>query len=533
MLLLTHALVHTLNPSQPTASALAIEGRRVVAAGTHDALLAEFGGRARAINLAGQIVLPGLTDAHLHLQHYAHGLARVDCETATLAECLRRVRERVEATPPGAWALGHGWQQNDWLDCTGGIGGFPTAGMLDEISTQHPIYLTAKSLHAGWANTAALRAAGIGAHTPNPAGGALQRHPDGSPTGILLEGAMSLVSSAVPQPTDEQIAADITAAQAHLWRLGLTGVHDFDRRRCFIALQTMQARGSLHLRICKSIPVEELDHAIGIGLRTGFGNDMLRIGNVKAFADGALGPRTAAMLQPYQGEPGNLGMLLLDSEAITEFGQKAARHGLALTIHAIGDRANHEALNAYASLRAYETEHRLPAQRHRLEHVQVIHPDDLPRLARHNIIASMQPIHATSDMYTADQYWGDRAEYAYAWQKIRQTGAALAFGSDAPVESPNPFRGIHAAVTRTRPGGLPAPEGWRPSEKLSVMQAVHGFTRGAAYAAGMEDRLGQLAPGFLADLIVLDTDPFTCEADRLSEILPVKTMVNGEWVYQA
>ncbi len=531
MKILINATIHTLNPEHPTATALAIDEERILAVGTDDFIQAEFARKGPVLNLEGRTVLPGLTDAHVHLQLYARSLTHIDCETSTLAECLERVRARAAVTAPGGWILGHGWQQNDWDDCTQGVGGFPTAAMLDEISALHPIYLTAKSLHAGWANTAALRASQITNASPDPAGGALQRFADASPTGILLEGAMSLVSQAIPPAPDEQVIHEIENAQRRLWQLGLTGLHDFDRRRCFVALQTMQARGTLHLRVIKSLPVEDLDHAVGLGLRTGFGNDMLRIGHVKAFADGALGPHTAAMLQPYEDDPANTGMLLLDSEEIMEIGRLAGSNGLGLVIHAIGDRANHEVLNAYAGLRKFEQENGLPHYRHRIEHVQLIHPDDLPRLAPLGIIASMQPIHATSDMYAADRFWGERAEYSYAWQSIWMTGAPIAFGSDAPVESPNPFWGIHAAVTRTRPPGLPNPEGWRPAQKVSRLQAIAGFTTGAAFAAGVEDRLGHLAPGTLADLIVLDTDPFTCAPDEIRDIHPLKTMVNGEWVF--
>jgi hypothetical protein len=260
---------------------------------------------------------------------------------------------------------------------------------------------------------------------------------------------------------------------------------------------------------------------------------MLRIGSVKAFMDGALGPRTAAMLQPYENEPENRGILNMDGEALFELGKQAADVGLSMTVHAIGDRANHEVLNAYEHLRGYERARHYPALRHRIEHVQVIHPDDAARLARLNVIASMQPIHATSDMLAADRYWGQRARHAYAWRTQINHGAVLAFGSDAPVESPNPFLGLHAAITRRRADGTPNPAGWYPEERLTLRAALAGFTSGAAFAAGMENKLGKLAAGYLADLIVLEKDPFACDPEEFLTFASSATLVGGEWVWQS
>jgi len=223
----------------------------------------------------------------------------------------------------------------------------------------------------------------------------------------------------------------------------------------------------------------------------------------------------------------------MDGEELFEHGRKAAQVGLGMTVHAIGDRANHEVLNAYEQLRSYEKENGLPALRHRIEHVQVLHPDDLARLGKLNIIASMQPIHATSDMLMADAFWGERSQYAYAMRTQLDNGARLALGSDAPVESPNPFWGLHAAVTRRRADGSPSADGWYPEQKLTLAEAVEGYTLGPAYAAGMEDRLGRLAPNHLADLIVLEKDPFTCEPDELLSMQSSATMVAGEWVWQS
>jgi predicted amidohydrolase YtcJ len=238
------------------------------------------------------------------------------------------------------------------------------------------------------------------------------------------------------------------------------------------------------------------------------------------------------MFQPYVNEPENRGILNMDGEELFEHCRKAADIGMSMTVHAIGDRANHEVLNAYAQLRKYETEKRLPHLRHRIEHVQVLHPDDVPRLAQLNVVASMQPIHATSDMYAADRFWGERSILSYAWRTQLQQGAPMAFGSDAPVESPNPFLGLHAAVTRRRADGSPSPEGWYPDQKLTLVEALHAYTRGAAYAGNAENRIGKLAPGYLADLIVLDEDIFSADPEILLTMQPSGTMIGGEWVWQ-
>jgi predicted amidohydrolase YtcJ len=553
MLILHHAKVHTLDPGLPAASAIAVEGGKILAVGDDEAILNLRAGGAAAskrdvtvFDARGRTIIPGLIDAHIHLEHYALGLQKVDCETATLAECLSRVAGRAAAVPPGEWIQGHGWNQNSWAE------GFGSRLDLDSSAPEHPVYLTAKSLHAGWANSAALRLAGIDDGTPDPPGGRIQRDEAGRPTGIVFESAMQLFASAIPEPTLEATSQAIKSALQVLWGMGLTGVHDFDGRRCFAALQLLRERGELTFRVVKNIPLVDLPHAAGLGLRSGFGDATLRIGSIKAFADGALGPQTAAMLQPYEdsraerrldeGQPApeqNRGMLLLDAEELFEHGRLAVENGLSLAVHAIGDLANHEVLNAFAQLREYEkglssnkaaggSGKRL---RHRIEHVQLIHSGDAHRLAELGVIASMQPLHAPSDMLMADRYWGERAGLSYAWRTQLKHGAVLAFGSDAPVESPNPFWGIHAAVTRQRADGSPGPDGWYPAQKITLLEALSAYTTGPAYAAGLEDRLGRLAPGCLADLLVLEEDPFSCEPERLRDMRPVATMIGGEWVF--
>ncbi|MCE9644749.1 MAG: amidohydrolase [Chloroflexi bacterium] len=529
MKLIHNARIYPLDGSVKMASAILLDGGRILAVGEMQDLELLAHGRLDKEDMNGRTILPGLTDAHIHIQHYALSLARIDCETKSRQECLERVAERVRKARPGEWILGHGWNHNEWsLD-----GKWPTAGDLDAIAPNNPVYLTVKSLHAAWANNAALKLANVTDDTPDPKNGAIQRDASGRATGILLETAMQLVADVIPEPSLSTIETAIEKAQPILWKMGLTGIHDFDRRDAFMALQNLHAAGKLKLRVNKNLPVESVQQANDLGLRTGFGNDWLWIGSVKAFMDGALGPHTAAMFQPYLGDGENRGILNMDGEELFELCRKAADVGLSMTVHAIGDRANHEVLNAYQQLRNYEKEKGLRHLRHRIEHVQILHPDDAPRLAQLNVIASMQPIHAPSDMSAADRFWGERSALAYAWRTQLDHGAPLAFGSDAPIESPNPFLGLHAAVTRRRTDGSPSADGWYPEQKLTLTEALSAYTVGAAYAANAENRLGKLAPNHLADLIVLDQDIFSLDPDELLDMHASATMINGEWVLES
>jgi len=525
MRLLHNARVHTLDAAHPIASTIAIDSGNILAVGG-DELLVECD-RTECEDMGGQVILPGLTDAHIHLQEYALSIQIVDCEVETKEEILRRVAERLRHTLPGEWMRGHGWDQNTWG------GEWPNASDLDAVAPENPVFLTAKSLHVAWANDTALKLAGINPSTSDPVNGRIQRDARGVPTGILFEEAVKLVEAVIPEPTPEALAINLRQIIASLWRMGLTGVHDFDKPTCFQALQLLHERGDLKFRVVKSIPHELLPQAVTLGLHSGFGDDFLRIGSVKFFADGALGPHTGAMFESYVDEPQNRGMLSLDNEQLFELGCLAVKSGLSLAVHAIGDRAVHEVLEGLARLRTFERERGQPALRHRIEHLQTIRPGDAGRLAELDVIASMQPIHAPSDMLVAEHLLGGRAAFSYAWRTLAQHGARLAFGSDAPVESPNPFRGLHAAITRRRADGSPGPDGWFPEQRLTVREALEGFTQGPAFAAGMENRLGRLSAGFLADLTVVQMDPFTCDGADIYGIQPTATMVGGEWVWQS
>lgn len=532
MKLLKNTLIHTLNSAQPQADALLVGPgspgyRQILAVGESAKLEAEYGHLAEIEDLGGKIILPGLTDAHIHLRHFANYLKSVDLFGTGKAAGLSKITAAAQDTPQGEWITAYGWSQDLWG------GEIVPLAELDAVSPDHPVLLMGVSLHVIWANSAAMKAAGIDTSTPAPPKGVIKLNAEGQLTGLFYEDAMQLFNHVLPDPTSEDTLRLFERAQLELWKMGITGVHDFDRIPSFIALQTLHSQGRLKLRVLKNLPVESLDTFIESGLRSGFGDDLLRIGSIKAFADGALGARTAALLEPYNDDPSNLGLLLLDAEDLAEFGQKAVANGFGLTVHAIGDAANHQMLNGFEQIRAYEQAHGLPRRRHRIEHVQLLHPQDLDRLTALDLIASMQPIHATSDINMADLGWGERSWYAYAWRTLLDRNTRLAFGSDAPVASPNPFEGLFAAVTRRRPDGYPGPDGWYPGERISLREALKAYTHGAAYTAGMEDRLGMLAPGFLADLIVLEQDPFQVPPDELRQLKPAATMVGGEWVFRA
>ncbi|MFQ3647672.1 MAG: amidohydrolase [Anaerolinea sp.] len=505
--------------------AVAIARGRIVAIGTTQAMLALRGARTTVENLRGRTVLPGLIDAHVHYYLTARALNEVDVfEVPSLDVALERVAARASSAQPGQWITGRGWAQGLWAS-----GAFPTAADLDRVAPNNPVYLRAKSGHAGWANSAALAACGVTASTSDPDGGEIVRDPRGNPTGILLETAMRLIEQQISAPTVDQLADMMLAAQAQFHAQGLTGLHDYDDPICMMALQRLRERGQLGLRVHKNVNRAWLDHALELGVRANFGDDWLKIGALKMFADGALGPKTALMLEPYHGEPDNCGIAVLTSEEMYESMSKASAHGLPTTIHAIGDRAFREVCNVMERVRAEEAARgQTPDQlRHRVEHVQIIHPDDRYRLRDLKVIASMQPTHATSDYPVAERYWGERCAWAYNARWQLDQGVIVAFGSDSPVERFNPFEGIAAAVTRQKNG---QPEGgWYPEMRLTVEEAIAGFTTGAAYASYQEDRLGRLDVGYYADLVVLDRDIFTTPAHEIDRILPVATMIEGRW----
>lgn len=530
-LLLFNGRVYTMDAARPRAQAVAVTGNRILAVGTDADLKPLLRPGGRAVNLAGRALIPGLTDAHVHFGW--HSLAvyqgRVDLDNVpSKLEALSRVAGRASTLPAGSWIQGGGWNKNVWPEPR-----FPTAADLDAVVPHHPVALEDKSHHATWVNSRALELAGITAETRDPVGGQIFRDEAGQPTGILLETAANQVYAVIPEPDVGVFVDALRRSMPEAHRLGLAGFHDPGHPKILAALQVLRASGELRLRALVHIPHEGLQAAIELGLRSGFGDEYLRIGGVKIFADGALGPQSAHLLAPYEGTEDNLGIPTHSGPHLRELVHRAHRAGFSIAAHAIGDAANRTVLDAIAASRSSRmSPFSPPALPDRIEHVQLLNADDVPRLAELGVVASMQPIHATSDMEMAERYWGRRSDLAYAWRSVLDSGACLAFGSDCPVETLNPFAGIHAAVTRRWADGSPGPAGWIPTQRLSVAEAVHAYTLGAAHACGEGHRQGSLTPGKLADAVALSDDIFAIDPMEILAAQVELTMFDGRIVVE-
>lgn len=523
MQVLYNAEVYTQNQQTPTAQALIIDQGVILAVGTNEEILASAPIKAEKENLDGQTVLPGFTDAHIHLLEYAKSLRKADCETPTRLECLDRVSKQVQQLRPGEWLLGHGWNHNLWPE---GIG---HAQLLDAISSEHPIFLTNKSLHGAWVNSFAMDQAGINALTPDPSGGKIERDAHGNPTGILLDNAVSLILNVMPEISLTQAVDYLNSAQQQLFQMGITSVHDFDRRLAFQALQLLQTQDRLQLRVLKSIPVDDMNHAIESGLRSGFGNNHLTIGHIKVFMDGALGTETAAMFEKYQNSE-NLGLEILSKEELVQIGIRAVRAGFPLAIHAIGDRANATTLDALAEIRQYEQDNHIPLLPHRIEHAQCVSERDFLRFKELNVIASVQPIQLISDRDTADRKWGERAKTTYAFKSLQDLGVPLIFGSDAPVEQPDCLIGIFAAAQRMDPKHREHTP-WHPEQILTLADSISHFTSSPQKTCNTKPMRGEIQQGHAADLVVLKQNPYRMDTNFSKDIVSA-TMINGRWVWK-
>ena len=507
--------------------AMLIDAGRVRATGRHEVL------RAQAPNAAlldgqGRTLLPGLIDAHGHVMGLGWSLHSVDlAATRSLDEALAVVRDWAAAHPEAAWISGRGWNQVIWQ-----LGRFPTASELDRAVDDRPVWLSRVDGHAGWANTAALALAGIGPDTPDPEGGRIERDAQGRATGVLIDAAMALVETRIPAASPQESRAALHAALAKMASVGLTGVHDAGVDADTIALYKQEAEaGRLSARIYAMVHGvgEDFDRISADGPLIGYGRDHLTVRSVKLLADGALGSRGAALIEPYSDDPDNRGLLFTDTETLVTMITKALARGFQMNIHAIGDRGNRQVLNAFSL--AYTRLGHGRELRNRVEHAQVVAWEDIPRFLPLRLIASMQPTHATSDMNMAEDRVGpERIRGAYAWQRFLEQGTPFAAGSDFPVESPNPFFGLHAAVTRQDQHNQPE-GGWYPGQRLSLSQALHGFTLGAAWAAHQEKDLGTLEPGKWADFILVDRDIFAIAPQDVWKTQVLQTWVGGEPVF--
>lgn len=507
---------------------MAIRGGRIVYAGNLRAALTYQGTATRVIEYRGRTIIPGMVDAHAHLTGLGTALRTVDLTgTRSYEEVIARVAERARQSRPGEWITGRGWNQNEWADTR-----FPTHEALSRAVPENPVYLTRVDGHAALANARAMQAAGVTAATQDPDGGRIIRGAGGAPTGVFVDRAMSLVNRAIPPASDAQMREAIVAAIAEANRWGLTGIHDAGVDARTVALYEELARaGNYNLRnyVMLRGDTAMLAQFFRRGPQSALYDGRLWIRSIKISADGALGSRGAALLEDYSDEPGNRGLNLVPPSYIQRIAVMALQNGFQLNVHAIGDRANREVLDAFeAALRqAPVADHRF-----RIEHAQVLHRQDIPRFAQLGVIPSMQGSHQSSDAPMAMNRLGwTRVQGAYAWRSLLSTGVVIPNGSDFPVEPVNPLISFHAAVTRQDRNGWPA-GGWFPAERMTREEALLSMTLWPAYASFSEDVLGSLSPGKYADFVVLDQDIMTVAPERILETRVVATYLGGNPVYQ-
>ncbi|MBJ7308930.1 amidohydrolase [Rugamonas sp. CCM 8940] len=521
---------HTLNAAGKliSFSSLAFDDAgKIIAVGDARRVAAKAPG-ARHIDLGGKSLLPGLIDAHGHVFGLGQIAAGIELYSSTsLAGALNSVAEFSRAQPRRSWLIGNGWNQEIWR-----LGRFPSAAELDTAEAARPVWLRRVDGHAGWANSRALQLAGITRETPDPAGGKIERDAAGEASGVLVDGAMELIDRVLPAPTVADRRAALDGALAGLARVGLTSVHDAGIGVGEDALFRSYAdQGKLSARVYAMIfdTGADFDALSAKGPLHGYARDMYALRAVKLLSDGALGSRGAALLAPYSDMPSTSGLLFHRDAEMRARMEKAMKAGYQVNVHAIGDAGNRQILDGYQALIA---KYHNGALRHRVEHAQVVAPEDIPRFKALGVIPSMQPTHATSDQNMAEQRVGpQRIKGAYAWRSFLAQGSKIACGSDFPIESPNPFEGIHAAVTRQNNAGVPA-GGWYKQQAMTLTEALRCFTLDAAYAAHQEKVIGSLEAGKWADFIVTEQDLFTVPAEQIGKIEVLQTWVAGKRVFQ-
>ena len=504
--------------------AVAVADGIVRAVGPSSEILRTFP-NARVIDVTGTTVVPGLTDAHGHLYGLGLSLDTVSLVgLPTFDEAMARVKTRASTAQPAEWILGRGWDQNRWPGKQ-----FPTAAPLDGAIPDHPVWLRRIDGHAGLANSAAMRAAGVTASTRDPEGGRIIRDASGNPTGVFVDAAQDLIDRAVPAPSYDLVKRRVLAGAQKIAENGLTEIHDpgaDDETIRAVRELIDEKRFPIRDYAMISDEARALDEWFARGKLVDYGG-RLTVRSVKLYADGALGSRGAALLAPYNDDPGNTGLLVSKEEHLVDVTRRARAAGFQVNTHAIGDRGVRNVIDAYESAGV------TPQERFRIEHFQVVAPSDFSRIARDGIIASMQPTHATSDMYWAqDRVGPERIKGAYAWRTVLNSGGRLALGSDFPVEDVNPFFGIYAAVTRQDQKGWPA-GGWYPDQRLTLAEAIRGFTKDAAYAAFEENSRGTIEPGKLADLTIVEGDLYAMPQSELFKAKVRYTVVGGEIVYRS
>ncbi len=512
--------MHTLDPKRPQAECLAARDGRIEAVGSFEEIQSVVGPSVEWVDMRPATVLPGITDAHVHLVEWALGRSAPDLASAdSMAEALEQIERVCTAAPSDAWVEFKGWNpvwrsQAELTD-------------LDAACQGRAVGLVAHDLHSGWLNTKAMDRLDIHADRDDPPGGEVERDPAGNPTGVVKEHALDWWYQGRPVPSAVERKAAVLEGQAALHRLGMTGVQSVEAPESFRIVEGLQADGDLRLRVLHHMPQRFIDTLIECGITSGFGNEWLRIGGIKYFTDGALGSKTAWMLEPYV-DSDERGIRRLEPEAFGHDVERAARAGLAATVHAIGDAAVRMTLDTLE--RVGDEGLAIP---HRNEHLQCVDPVDLPRAGGLGIVASMQPSHLLTDIPLAGPRWGpERSRWTLPFRSLLDEGTVLAFGSDAPVEEADPREGFYGAIARKDREGSPA-QGWYPEERISGLEVLKAYTEGPARAAGEGDQRGRLSPGHLCDFSAWDTDLVTAEPERIRSAQVMTTVVGGEVVFRA
>ena len=515
--------VFTGDQTRPWAEGVYIQDGKVVAVGSTAEIKAMCGGGTSALELPGRLVTPGIVDAHLHFVSFGLYLERVDLrDLSSIAACRERVETAVAKKKPGDWIIGRGWNEHIWTDRRE-----PNAKDLDDLAPDHPVMLVRCCGHTVWLNSVAMRLAGITKETVDAPGARIERDTGGKPIGLCRE-YRKIIEKVIPPPTLEERKAAALRAQAEALRYGVTGVHTCETLAEWDALVAIETEGKLRIRVHHTLPPEEVERAKARGVELGKGSDRLWFGQVKLFADGTLGSGTALLHAPYSDDPSQTGLECLSIGELQERVELAYRHGGDVAVHAIGDLATTNVLDAIVGARK-----KLPGpKRDRVEHVQLMYPADFARFRTMDVVASCQPVHLHTDMFVAEKKWGmDRCRYGYAWKSMLREGIKVQFGSDAPVEHVNPLLSFHAAIARQNAQGEPA-GGWFPVERLTLEETIHAFTAVPAWTSRKEGQLGSLAPGKIADLTVFAQDLATLRPEELSAAQVELTMVSGETAYR-
>jgi len=511
------------SPTKLRGDTIAVDGGRIIEIGTKAKLAGLTRRGYKKISLKGRTVVPGFIDSHLHLLSVGYDLFAVNLAgITTLEKALAKIAAAAKKLPAGQWLIGRGWDKNLWGD------DFPDKTMLDKVCPNNPARLFSKDGHCLWVNSKALSYCGIDGTTPDPDGGAIQRSVDGNPTGILFENAADLVTKKLPDISTEFKLKALKKSISYLNSLGITGVGDCDWYSNRLGLfQAAADKGFLNLRIFMMLSPKDIDSAGQLGIRTGFGNEFVTIGALKLFMDGSLGSQTAWMHQPYEGHPDNVGIPTLSDDQLEMYFEKTHLKGISLAVHAIGDRANTALLDFFT--KKYAVSRKLGLN-HRIEHAQLLTRADIGKFKKANVAASVQPVHIIADIDMADKYWGKRAKYAYPFASLLKTGATLGFGSDAPVEDPNPLHGLYAATTRKRPNETR--DSWYDEQCISLEQAMDAYTKGAAKISSWEGQTGEIKVGSKADFVILSENLFKAGLEQLPKIKTLATVVDGDFVYR-